>query len=323
MTAMRQVAFIALACACAAAGFTGCGGTDRIPFPGGCGQPSVRRAWAIEVTAAGRVRWQTPLAAQKNGFGVGTPMSPLAVGAVAVFTQDDVLYGLRLADGHRSWSWASPKLVEGMWRWKGLVVVLEVQRPGSHDMAQLAGLDASTGRLQWTLRIPGDITGDVGVTADGGLAMVRADGVLPHRQHESEGLLYKNCAATALIGLIFLGSCVLARKPLVFYMAQRYGTDGTHDGMATFDKMWSAYHDFRTGMYVISYWWAAVFVIQAAVTALIIRQTRFSTAYNYDQILPLVATGLGIFGSIALGRYFARRGRARAGAVSAEHPGPA
>jgi hypothetical protein len=136
-------------------------------------------------------------------------------------------------------------------------------------------------------------------------------------------LLYKDCAATALVGLIFLGSCVLARKPLVFYMAQRYGTDGTHEGMATFDKMWSTYEDFRTGMYVISYWWAALFLIQAAVTALIIRQTRFSTAYNYDQILPLVAIGVGILGSVALGRYFARRGRARSDPASAGQPGPA
>jgi hypothetical protein len=136
-------------------------------------------------------------------------------------------------------------------------------------------------------------------------------------------LLYKDCAATALIGLIFLGSCVLARKPLVFYMAQRYATDGTHDGMTTFDKMWTTYQDFRAGMYVISYWWAALFVIQAAVTALIIRQTRFSTAYNYDQILPLVATGLGILGSIAIGRHFARKGRARPETGSAEQAGPA
>ena len=136
-------------------------------------------------------------------------------------------------------------------------------------------------------------------------------------------LLYKDCATTALIGLIFLGSCFLARKPVVFYMAQRYGTDGTHDGMATFDKMWRTYPDFRTGMYVISYWWAALFLIQAAVTALIIRQTSFSTAYNYDQILPLVATGLGILGSIALGRYFARKGQTRRDTVSADRPGPA
>lgn len=136
-------------------------------------------------------------------------------------------------------------------------------------------------------------------------------------------LLYKDCATTALIGLIFLGSCFLARKPVVFYMAQRYGTDGTHDGMATFDKMWSNYQDFRTGMYVISYWWAALFLIQAAVTALIIRQTSFSTAYNYDQILPLVAIGLGILGSIALSRYFTRKGQRRGAAASADRPGPA
>jgi hypothetical protein len=124
-------------------------------------------------------------------------------------------------------------------------------------------------------------------------------------------LLYKDCATTALIGLIFLGSCVLARRPVVFYMAQRYGTDGTHDGMANFDTMWDTYRDFRTGMYVISYLWATLFLIQAAGTALIIRQTSYSTAYNYNQTLPLVATGLGILGSIAIGRYFARKGKAR------------
>ena len=59
--------------------------------------------------------------------------------------------------------------------------------------------------------------------------------------HAPKVLLYKDCAVTALIGLIFLGSCVLVRKPVVFYMAQRYGTDGTHDGMAIFDRMWDLY----------------------------------------------------------------------------------
>ncbi len=56
-------------------------------------------------------------------------------------------------------------------------------------------------------------------------------------------------------------------------------------------------------------------------TALIIRQTSFSTAYNYDQILPLVATGLGILGSIALGRYFGRKGQPGRDTASADHPG--
>jgi hypothetical protein len=132
-----------------------------------------------------------------------------------------------------------------------------------------------------------------------------------------KALLYKDCAVTALIGLIFLGSCVLARKPLAFYMAQRYGTDGTHEGMAIFDVMWDTYRDFRTCMYIISYLWAALFLIQAAGTAVIIHQTRYSTAYNYDQTLPLVATGLGIVGSVAIGRYFRTRGDARDSAGNA------
>lgn len=174
MNSVRRIAFFALACACAAAGLAGCGGGDRSPFPDGCGQPSVRQAWAIEVTAAGRVRWRTPLATQGNG----APTSPLAVGAIAVFTQDDVVYGLRLADGNRLWSWASPQLVDGMWRWQGLVVVLEVQRPGLHDKSRLTGLDSSTGRVQWTLRIRDNMTGDVRITADAGLAMVGTDGLL-------------------------------------------------------------------------------------------------------------------------------------------------
>ena len=130
-------------------------------------------------------------------------------------------------------------------------------------------------------------------------------------------LLYKDCATTALIGLIFLASCVLVRKPIVFYMAQRYGTDGTHEGMSNFDAMWENYHDFRTGMYMASYWWAGLFLVQAAGTALIIRATGYSTGYNYDQILPLVATGVGIAGSVVIGRHFAAKGRARSAAAHA------
>ncbi len=132
-------------------------------------------------------------------------------------------------------------------------------------------------------------------------------------------LLYKDCAATALIGLVFLVSCVVARKPVVFYMAQRYGTDGTHAGMSVFDTMWDIYPDFRLGMYVTSYLWAALFLIQATGTALIIRRTTYGTAYNYDQVLPLVATALGIVGSIVIGRYFTRRGKARGARANIGH----
>ncbi len=136
-------------------------------------------------------------------------------------------------------------------------------------------------------------------------------------------LLYKDCAATALIGLVFLGSCIVARKPVAFFLAQRYGTDGTHAGMSTFDAMWDTYAEFRQAIYVTSYLWAALFLMQAAATALIIRQTSYSTAYNYDQTLPYVATALGIIGSIAIGRYYTKRGKAHAAAANAAGSAPA
>jgi hypothetical protein len=129
-----------------------------------------------------------------------------------------------------------------------------------------------------------------------------------------KALLYKDCATTAIIGLLFLASCALARKPIAFYLAQRFGSDGTHDGMAIFDAMWTAYAEFRRGVYVISYMWAGLFLIQAAGTAWIIRRSNYSTAYNYDQILPLVATALGIAGSIVISRHYAHRGRSRGSA---------
>jgi hypothetical protein len=125
-------------------------------------------------------------------------------------------------------------------------------------------------------------------------------------------LLYKDCAATALIGLVFLGSCLVARKPVAFYLAQRYGTDGTHEGMSVFDTMWDTYAEFRRAMYVTSFLWAGLFLVQASATALIVRNVSYPTAYYYDQTLPFAATGLGIAGSIAIGRYFTRRGRAQA-----------
>lgn len=119
-------------------------------------------------------------------------------------------------------------------------------------------------------------------------------------------LLYKDCAATALIGLVFLISCVIARKPLAFYMAQRYGTNGSREAMAVFDALWERSREFRTCLYRISYLWAVLFVVQAAGTAAIIYVSRYSDGYDYDQILPWAAIALGIAGSLALGQRLTR-----------------
>lgn len=119
-------------------------------------------------------------------------------------------------------------------------------------------------------------------------------------------LLYKDCAATGMIGVVFLVSCLLARKPLAFYMAQRYGTNGSREAMAMFDALWERSREFRTCLYRISYLWAGVFVAQAVGTAAIIYVSRYSDGYNYDQILPWAAIALGVVGSLAMGRHLTR-----------------
>jgi outer membrane protein assembly factor BamB len=169
MMPVRRACSVVLACACAVAGLAGCSSGSPILR---CSPPE--HAYALDVTTAGRVRWQVPL--PTPGYSP-QQLSPLGVGAVAVFAQGDVISGLRLADGHRVWSWASSQPIAGMWRWQSLVVVLTETVSSGVPLPVLTGLDASTGQARWTLRIGLDAAG-FSPTADGGLATVRWDGML-------------------------------------------------------------------------------------------------------------------------------------------------
>jgi hypothetical protein len=132
---------------------------------------------------------------------------------------------------------------------------------------------------------------------------------------EPKMLLYKDCATTALIGLIFGFSCFVGRRPVAFYFAQRWGTDGTNDGMSAFDKMWVAYPGFRRTMYQTSVIWAVAFLVQAGVTALIIASTPFDTAYDWDQILPIVAVVVAMVVTGLIARHAQRESQARRAAA--------
>jgi outer membrane protein assembly factor BamB len=133
--------------------------------------------WAREVSLTGQVNWQVLLEAAP-GSELGPDVAPLTVGRVAVFAQAGVVHGLRLAGGQALWTYTDGLSVYGMWRWQGLVVVLSGSSPGSPAIkgetwdGRLAGLDAATGVVHWTLPMPGIGPQTYAVaTADGGLAV--------------------------------------------------------------------------------------------------------------------------------------------------------
>jgi PQQ-like domain len=143
------------------------------PLPPGCGGPvPARHAWASEVAVDGRIRWQVRL--PTFGASPVSELSPVVAGGFAVFTQDGVVHGLRLADGRQLWSWAGGQVVYGMWPWQATVAVLTDQ-VSTH--ARLTGLHAATGRVAWTVRLPSrGLYADLAATADGGLAMIGGNG---------------------------------------------------------------------------------------------------------------------------------------------------
>jgi outer membrane protein assembly factor BamB len=148
------------------------------PASGGC---PTRGAWATEVTAAGRVAWQVklPTDAQQQGVVV----QPLVIGGVAVFAEENAVYGIRVSDGHQLWRRAFSKAmasvsgwVYGLWASGDRVVVLSGQVSAD---ARLTALNVSTGAVGWTLRLPAPgLLGSQAQAGDGTLAVLRPDGVL-------------------------------------------------------------------------------------------------------------------------------------------------
>ncbi|TWP37120.1 hypothetical protein [Leekyejoonella antrihumi] len=86
-------------------------------------------------------------------------------------------------------------------------------------------------------------------------------------------LLYKDCAGTALIGVVFGLSGVLMPRP------------------------------------VVSGIWAVVYLLQPGGTAVIIASTTFSTAYNWDRILPILAFAAAMVWTVLIIRHGRRVGR--------------
>jgi outer membrane protein assembly factor BamB len=151
-----------------------------------------------------------PTAAQQQGIVV----QPLIAGGVAVFAEENAVYGIRLSDGHQLWRRAfstdiasESGAVYGLWQSDGRVVVLTGQVSKS---ARLTALTASTGAVSWTLRLPASgLLGSQAQASGGTLAVQRPGGVFESIDLASGTVLWTRHAGTSA-GPAALGSVVAA-----------------------------------------------------------------------------------------------------------------
>ena len=122
--------------------------------------------------------------------------------------------------------------------------------------------------------------------------------------HDSHVLLYKDCFVTGIIGLIFAVSLLMSR-PLTFWFGQRLASGGTPEGLAWWDGLW-ANPRFQSLQRRISVLWAVIMLAEALAKAVAISRNSFETAYAYTQILPLVATAVGVVLTFAMARHWRR-----------------
>lgn len=103
-------------------------------------------------------------------------------------------------------------------------------------------------------------------------------------------LLVKGSVITGIFGLLFLGSLALG-KPLAFYFGQRFGTDGTEEGVSYWNGLWK-YPTFRASQRYITIVWGVVFLLEAIIRIVAAYSLPFTTAYWLSNALPFVALAI-------------------------------
>lgn len=113
-------------------------------------------------------------------------------------------------------------------------------------------------------------------------------------------LLYKDCFATAVIGLIFLATLVVG-KPLAYHYGQRFNAGTSPEGIAWWRNLWS-YPEFRRTLRLITMVWGVLLLGESVVTAVAIRLSAYRNGYVWDQLLPIAATAVGAAITVLISR---------------------
>lgn len=113
-------------------------------------------------------------------------------------------------------------------------------------------------------------------------------------------LLYKDCFATAIIGIVFAATLVVG-KPLAYHYGQRFWGGSSPEGIAWWRGLWR-YAEFRATLRLVTALWAVLLLVDSAVTAVAIRLSTYHQGYVWDQLLWVVLGGLGLLLTIWISR---------------------
>lgn len=102
-------------------------------------------------------------------------------------------------------------------------------------------------------------------------------------------LLLKDSAMTGAFGIICLVTLLpVARRPLMYTFAQKFGGRGTEQGMEHFEDKWVQYPRFRRVFRILTAAWGVGYVLEAAVKVALAETVSFDLAYTLNQVLPVV-----------------------------------
>ncbi|PSJ24312.1 hypothetical protein B7P34_34125 [Streptosporangium nondiastaticum] len=129
--------------------------------------------------------------------------------------------------------------------------------------------------------------------------------------NSTELMFIKESAITGLLGLTFLGSLAM-RRPAMFYLGRKFGTDGTPEGLARWNGLWE-FPGFRRMQYLLTSVWGVGFLLEAAIRVALTYVLPTKAMVLVNNLFPLVVVAALVTWTTVMGK----RGRARSAAAQA------
>ncbi|GGX98017.1 VC0807 family protein [Streptomyces hiroshimensis] len=143
------------------------------------------------------------------------------------------------------------------------------------------------------------------------LAMTLLGALSALAYNTTELVFIKDSAITGLLGLVFLGSLAM-RRPAMFYLGRKFGTDGTPEGLARWNGLWE-FPGFRRAQYLLTSVWGAGFLLEAAVRVALTYALPTKAMVLVNNALPIAVVVALVTWTMTV----AKKGRARSAAAEA------